>query len=228
MKKYAVFLVPVLLLCLARPARADRQDDIDRINASRRVFHEIMHIPDQAIPADLLDKAKCIAIVPSEVKFAFILGGRYGKGLVVCRTPQGWSAPVFLVIGGGSIGFQIGGSATDLVLLFMNHRGAMSLLRNDFKIGVDATGAAGPVGRHVGASTDAAMRAEILTYSRSRGVFAGVSLNGAVVKVDHDADRAFYGHHVNREAVLHGQVAVPAAAMKLDDEIARYAGGAEK
>ncbi len=227
MKKYAGAVLAVLLFSVVLTARADnRQDDISRIDASRRVFHEIMNVPDKAIPNDLLDKAECIAIVPSEVKFAFIFGGRYGKGLVTCRTRHGWSAPVFILVSGGSVGFQIGGSATDLVLLFMDRRGAISLLKNDFKIGAGATGAAGPVGRHVAASTDASMRAEILTYSRSRGIFAGVSLNGAVVKADKSADESLYGHELNREMALHGNVPVPAAARGLTDEIGRYTGAA--
>ena len=216
MRKYAGFVVAVLLIGIAAPVRADnRQDDINRIQASRQVFEQVMSTPDKAIPDDLLASAKCIAIVPSEVKFAFIFGGRYGKGLVTCRTSHGWSAPVFLMVGGGSVGFQIGGAATDLVLLFMHRQGAISLLNHDFKIGADATAAAGPVGRHAGASTGIAMRAEILTYSRSRGVFAGISLNGAVVKVDKSADDALYGRDADREEVLDGHVSVPQVARSL-------------
>ena len=224
MKGYIGVLLGVLVVSVVLPARADdRQDDINRIDASRVVFQEIMNTPDKAIPEDLLRSAKCIAIVPSEVKFAFIFGGRYGKGLVTCRTGNSWSAPVFLMVGGGSFGFQIGGSATDLVLLFTHHQGLTSLLNHDFKIGGDATAAAGPVGRHVGASTGIGMRAEILTYSRSRGVFAGVSLNGAMVKVDKSGDEALYGHHANRQRILGGDVPVPAMASRLVDEIKRDA-----
>lgn len=224
MKRNVGFLLAILLAGVALPARADnRQDDIDRIHESRIVFQEIMATPDKAIPNELLESAQCIAIVPSEVKFAFIFGGRYGKGLVTCRTHNGWSAPVFLMVGGGSFGFQIGGAATDLVLLFTHHNGVTSLLNHDFKIGADATAAAGPVGRHASASTDIAMRAEILSYSRSRGVFAGISLNGAVVKVDKSADEALYGRHTDREKVLDGSVPVPAVATRLVDLIGRDA-----
>jgi len=227
MKRNSVLLLAVLLVGVALPGRADdRQDDIDRINASRHVFREIMNTPDNAIPKDLLESAQCIAIVPSEVKFAFIFGGRYGKGLVTCRTNHGWSAPVFLMVGGGSVGFQLGGAATDLVLVFTHHRGVTSLLDHDFKIGADATAAAGPVGRHTSASTDIAMRAEILSYSRSRGVFAGVSLNGAVVKVDKSGDEALYGPEAHRVGILDGGVPVPQAARSLTSEIGRDAGAA--
>ena len=224
MRKYTTALLAALLLGAVLPLKAaDRQDDIDRIRASREVFQQIMSAPDKAIPDELLESAKCIAIVPSEVKFAFIFGGRYGKGLVTCRTAHGWSAPVFLMVGGGSFGFQIGGSATDLVLVFRHHQGVTSLLNHDFKIGADATAAAGPVGRHAAASTGIAMKAEILSYSRSRGVFAGISLNGAVVKVDQSADEALYGRGVSREKVLAGDVQVPDAARRLVDVIARDA-----
>jgi SH3 domain-containing YSC84-like protein 1 len=224
MKRLTGVLVGALLVSIALPLRADsRQDDINRIHASRLVFQQIMRAPDNAIPNELLESAKCIAIVPSEVKFAFILGGRYGKGLVTCRTSHGWSAPVFLMVGGGSFGFQIGGAATDLVLLFMHRQGAISLLDHDFKIGAGATAAAGPVGRHASASTGIAMRAEILTYSRSRGVFAGISLNGAIVKVDKSADEALYGRDSSRERILDGGVPVPQVARSLVSVIERDA-----
>lgn len=200
----------------------DRGDDLQRIHNSRVVFHELMKTPDKGIPQELLDSAKCIAIIPGELKAAFIVGAKYGKGLATCRTHNGWSAPVFLTVGGGSFGFQIGGSSTDLVLVFRNREGFQHLLSDKFKIGADATAAAGPVGRHTSAATDLEMHAEILTYSRSRGVFAGVSLDGAVVAPDHSADRAMYGSGVDREAILHGRVAVPVAARGLVDEIQRY------
>ena len=167
-------------LSLILPALAsDREDDIGRIQKATRVFHEIMSTPDKGIPQDLLEKAKCVAIVPGEEKLAFIFGGNYGKGLATCRTGNGWSAPMFIAVGGGSVGFQIGGSFTDVVLLFMNDHALQSLLSDKFKIGADVTVAAGPVGRHAAADTDLKLNAEILSYSRSKGIFAGVSVDGA-------------------------------------------------
>ncbi len=224
MKKILSFVIAVVFLALVAspPARADdRSDDISRIRISRDVFHELMQTPDKSIPNGLLESAKCIAIIPGELKAAFVFGARYGKGLATCRTHDGWSAPVFLTIGGGSFGFQIGGSSTDLVLIFRNREGFQHLLSDKFKIGADATAAAGPVGRHTAAATDVEMHAEILTYSRSRGVFAGVSLDGAVVAPDRSADRAMYGSGVTREAILHGRVPVPRAAEALVSEIQR-------
>ena len=143
-----------------------------------------MNAPDQGIPQDLLESAKCIAIIPGDVKFAFIFGGNYGRGLATCRTEHGWSAPMFIAIDGGSVGYQIGGSSTDIVMLFMNDHALQSLLSDKFKLGADASVAAGPVGRNAAADTDLKLNAEILTYSRAKGVFAGVSLEGAVVQAD--------------------------------------------
>jgi lipid-binding SYLF domain-containing protein len=168
-----------------------------------------MNAPDQGIPRDLLESAKCIAIIPGDVKFAFIFGGNYGRGLATCRTGHGWSAPMFLAIDGGSVGYQIGRSSTDIVLLFMNDRALQSLLSDKFKLGADASVAAGPVGRNASAATDLKLNAEILSYSRSKGVFAGVSLNGAVVQADKSGDEAMYSNDVNRHEILDGKVAVP-------------------
>jgi lipid-binding SYLF domain-containing protein len=178
-----------------------------------------MNIPDKGIPNELLESAKCIAIVPGEVKFAFILGGNYGRGVATCHTSQGWSAPMFVALGGGSIGYQIGGSSTDIIMLFMNDRALQSLLSDKFKLGADASVAAGPVGRHAAADTDLKLRAEVLTYSRSRGVFAGVSLNGTVVQTDKSGDRAMYGDEVTHRQILDGKVAVPASAKGLIRQI---------
>ncbi len=147
---------------------SDREDDNARIRDASRVFREIMNTPDKGIPQELLESAKCVAIIPGEKKFAFMFGGSYGKGLATCRTAHGWSAPVFLALGGGSFGLQIGGSSTDIVMLFMNDHALQSLLSDKFKIGADATVAAGPVGRHAAAGTDIKLNAEILAYSRSR------------------------------------------------------------
>ena len=210
-------------LGLVLPALAsDRGDDIGRIQKATQVFQEIMRTPDKGIPQELLEKAKCMAIVPGEEKLAFIFGGKYGRGLATCRTANGWSAPMFVAVGGGSVGFQIGGSFTDVVMLFMNDNALQRLLGDKFTIGGDATVAAGPVGRQAAAGTDIRLDAEILSYSRSKGVFAGVSLDGAVVQADHSGDKAMYGSNATRQEILHGKVAVPEAAGPLLDDLAKY------
>ena len=219
-----IVLSAALAVGLVAPAlgSSDRNDDIERIQHATEVFHDIMATPDKAIPQELLESAKCIAIIPGEKKAAFVVGGNYGKGLATCRTAGGWSAPLFLAVGGGSVGFQIGGSSTDVVMIFMNDKGMHSLLSDKFKIGADATAAAGPVGRHAAADTDAKMNAEILTYSRSTGLFAGISLDGAVVQADESGDHAMYGRNVNRREIIDGNVRVPEAAEPLLREIAQY------
>ena len=218
-----LLIVSVAGLGLVLPALAsDREDDMGRIHKATQVFQEIMRTPDKGIPRDLLEKAKCIAIIPGEEKLAFIFGGNYGRGLVTCRTAHGWSAPMFLAVGGGSVGFQIGGSFTDVVMLFMNDHALQSLLSDKFKIGGDVTVAAGPVGRQAAADTDVKLNAEILSYSRSKGVFAGASVDGAVVQADHSGDKAMYGHDVTHHEILHGGVAVPEAAQRLLEELGRY------
>ena len=218
-----VLMVSIAGLGLVLPALAsDRDDDIGRIQKATQVFHEIMTTPDKGIPRDLLSKAKCVAIVPGEEKLAFIFGGNYGKGLATCRTANGWSAPMFVAVGGGSVGFQIGGSFTDAVMLFMNDHALQSLMSDKFKIGADATVAAGPVGRQAAAGTDVKLNAEILSYSRSKGVFAGVSVDGAVVQADHSGDKAMYGSDVTHQEILSGKVAVPEPARRLLEELARY------
>ena len=182
-----------------------------------------MNTPDQGIPHDLLDSAKCIAIIPGDVKFAFIFGGSYGRGLATCRTGHGWSAPMFVAIDGGSVGYQIGGSSTDLVMLFMNDHALQSLMSDKFKLGADASVAAGPVGRNAAAGTDLKLSAEILSYSRTKGVFVGVSLNGAVMQADKSGDKAMYGDDVDRHEILNGKIAVPVSARTLLREIDGYA-----
>ncbi len=222
-----------LIAAVAVPllASSDKNDDLSRINRAAEVFQQVMATPDKAVPQELLASAKCIAIIPGEKKFALGVGGNYGKGLVTCRTPTGWSAPLFLSVGGGSYGLQIGGESTDIVMIFRNKSGVDSLLSDKFKIGGDASAAAGPVGRHAEAGTDVKLNSEILTYSRSKGAFAGISLNGAVVQPDESGNTAMYGdkygNSVNRRAILDGQVPAPAAAKPLLDEIVRAAGAAE-
>ncbi len=229
MKKLAGSVIAVLVCVISTTVvvRADDLgDDVQRIRSSREVFHELMQTPDSSIPNELLESARCIAIIPSEMNAAFIFGARYGKGVAMCDTAHGWSAPVFLTVGGGSFGFQIGGSSTDVVMIFRNREGLRRLLSDKFKIGADASAAAGPVGRYASAATDLEMHAEILTYARSRGVFVGVSLDGAVVEPDRSGDHALYGEHVDREAVLAGKVSVPGVARDLVAEINRYTGQA--
>jgi lipid-binding SYLF domain-containing protein len=196
---------------------------VNRTQKATQVFKEIMNAPDQGIPQNLLESAKCIAIIPGDKKFAFIFGGSYGRGLATCRTQHGWSAPMFVAIDGGSVGYQIGGSSTDIVMLFMNDHALQSLMSDKFKLGADASVAAGPVGRNAAAGTDLKMNAEILSYSRSKGVFAGVSLDGAVMQADKNGDKAMYGDDVNRHEILSGKVAVPASARRLVEELDGYA-----
>ncbi len=219
MKRILALSVLTLFATLSALA-SDREDDVKRTHKAAEVFQEIMSTPDQGIPHGLLNKAKCIAIIPGDVKFAFVFGGNYGRGLAICRTEGGsWSAPMFLAVEGGSVGYQIGGSSTDLVMLFMNDHALKSLLGDKFKLGADASVAAGPVGRDAAAGTDIRMSAEILTYSRSKGLFAGVSLDGAVVQADKSGDRAMYGHDVDRHEILSGKVAVPRSARELISEL---------
>ncbi len=200
-------------------AASDHEDDVKRTQKAAQVFREIMHTPDQGIPQDLLKSAKCIAIIPGDVKFAFVFGGSYGRGVATCHTSSGWSAPMFVAIDGGSVGYQIGGSSTDIVMLFMNDHALQSLLGDKFKLGADATVAAGPVGRNANAGTDVRLSAEILSYSRSKGLFAGVALDGAVVQADKSGDKSMYGHDVDRHDILSGKVAVPDSAQTLLREI---------
>jgi lipid-binding SYLF domain-containing protein len=218
-----VLIVSVASLGMLLPVFAsDREDDIGRVEKAGRVFHEIMTTPDKAIPRDLLERAKCIVIIPGEEKAAFIFGGNYGKGVATCRTATGWSAPMFIAVGGGSFGFQIGASFTDAVMLFMNDHALHSLLGDKFKVGADVTVAAGPVGRQASANTDVRLDAEILSYSRSKGLFAGISLDGAVVQADHSGDQAMYGSAVTHEDILSGKVTVPASARSLVAQLSGY------
>jgi len=222
MLKRILIVTTLTLLVTLTAVASDREDDVSRTQKAAQVFQEIMNTPDQGIPSDLLESAKCIAIIPGDKKFAFVFGGSYGRGLATCRTEHGWSAPLFVAIDGGSVGYQIGGSSTDLVMLFMNDHALHSLLSDKFKLGADASVAAGPVGRNAAAGTDLKLNAEILSYSRSKGVFAGVSLNGAVMQADKSGDKAMYGDDVNRHEILDGKVAVPASAQALVHELGGY------
>ena len=222
MLKRILIVTTLALLVTLTAVASDREDDVSRTNKAVQVFKEIMNTPDRGIPLELLESTKCIAIIPGDKKFAFIFGASYGRGLATCRTGHGWSAPMFLAIEGGSVGYQIGGSSTDIVMLFMNDHALKSLLSDKFKLGADASVAAGPVGRQAAAGTDLKLNAEILSYSRAKGLFAGVSLDGAVVQADKSGDEAMYGHGVNRHEILDGKVAVPASARPLLHEIGRY------
>ena len=218
----------IVLLCVATSVTAlatEESKEAERLEKATLVLNEIMQTPDKGIPEDLLDRAVCVGIVPSEIRFAFVVGGNYGKGLLVCRRGGDgpWGAPSFFTLGGGSIGFQIGGKATDVVFIVMNSGGARKLLQSRVKLGVDASAAAGPVGRSAEGATDVQLHAEILSYSRSRGLFAGISLAGAVLKQDQDANERLYRRPVSsKEILIEAKVSPPAAAKPLDEMLAKY------
>jgi lipid-binding SYLF domain-containing protein len=218
-------LLPLLLLTISIPslAQGDRAKVLSRVQDSGEILNEIMSAPDAGIPDNVIGSADCVAVVPSYLKGAFVVGASYGKGVATCRTKNGWSAPAFFRLEGGSFGFQIGGQAVDLIMLIMNERGMRDLLSSKFKLGANASVAAGPVGRHADASTDWKMRAEVLTYSRARGVFAGISLDGAVIKQDRDDTRAFYGRMVPYRSLLTGLTPVPADAEPFLKPLSQYA-----
>ena len=198
-------------------------DAAKRLDAAADVITEIMAAPDKGIPQDLLGKAECVVVVPGLKKGAFIIGGKYGKGFMMCRKGgAGWSAPGSIRVEGGSFGFQIGGSETDVVLLVMNQKGAQKLLSSKFTLGADASAAAGPVGRTSSAATDAQMHAEILTYSRARGLFAGVSLEGATLRPDDDWNNELYGGAISNRTIVLGDTKAPAAAARLLSVLNKY------
>lgn len=201
-------------------------DSDSRIRDSADVLHEIMQAPDNSIPQDLLQKAACVGVIPNLKKGGFIVGAKYGKGLVTCRVnnSQGWSAPSNIIIEGGSVGFQIGAGETDVVFIVMNQRGERDLMQDKFTLGANAGVMAGPVGRSASAETDAQLHAEILSYSRSRGVFAGIALNGSTLRPDTDANHQMYGPNANQQDILDGKVKPPAVADQLYRELNRYAG----
>ncbi len=213
MKK--VFLLMVVVALAGMPAFAQK-DENNRIKNAGKVMVEILNVPDD-IPADLLDKAECVIVLPSVMKAAFIVGGSYGRGVMTCRSGPNfngrWSAPAMMALEGASVGFQIGGQATDFVLLVMNKRGADSILTSQVKLGGDVSAAAGPKGRSAAASTDVTMRAEILSYSRSRGLFAGISLEGSTLRPDNDGDKRLYGKGVSsKDIVINSAIRPPASA----------------
>src|SRR5579864_5186046 len=223
MKKLITYLISTLLVGLpilsSSASAAESEKDEDRLRNSGTVLKEILDVPDD-IPRDLLDKADCVVVFPSVLKAAFIVGGSYGRGAMSCRKGQdfrgSWGAPTMMALEGGSFGFQIGGEATDFVLLVMNERGASGILTSKVKLGADASVAAGPVGRTASAETDATLRADILSYSRARGAFAGIALEGSTIRPDNGANKQIYGREVAaRDIVLSGHVAIPPAAKRM-------------
>jgi lipid-binding SYLF domain-containing protein len=217
-KRMLVYVMALVMASLPLAAAEDTKE-ADRLENCGTVLKEILDIPDD-IPQDLLDKSECVVIYPSVLKAAFVIGGSYGRGAMTCRTGEHytgpWSAPTMMALEGGSVGFQIGGQATDFVLLVMNGRGAHSILSNKVKLGADASVAAGPKGRTASADTDVSLRAEVLSYSRSRGLFAGISLEGSTIRPDRDANERVYGKKLEAESIVFkGAVPVPPPAQKL-------------
>lgn len=211
-----------IFLTLPLTGMADKKDAIKQTRKAAQVFKEVMGVPDNSVPLSVLDKAVCVAVFPDVIKGGLIVGGRKGRGVASCRTATGWSSPAFFDLAGGSIGLQIGAQATDLVLLFVSSDGMNSLLKSKFEMGGDASVAAGPVGRTVGAGTDLRLDAQILSYSRTKGVFAGLELKGTVIKQDSDDNQAVYGEDVRAEEILKGTKEPAADVAIFADTLARY------
>lgn len=221
MKKIAASLGLCLLLCST--ALAASKDDLqDRVEAAKTVLDQVMAAQDKSIPMNILEQAYCVGVVPGLIKGAFVFGAQYGQGVVTCRTGHGWSGPVFIRMAGGSWGLQIGGQSTDLVLIAVNDHGFQDLLKNKFKIGGDAAASAGPVGRNGQAATDWKMNSELLTYSRSKGLFAGIDLDGTVVSQNTEDTEIFYGHSYPFDVILKGTVEVPQGAVPFVKDVAHY------
>jgi lipid-binding SYLF domain-containing protein len=213
--KKAISLVLMSLLGMVGTyafAGTDREETVDRLHNSVEVLQSIMSTPDKGIPEEVLSGAKCMLVVPHLIKGGFIIGGKHGRGIASCRTADGWSAPAFVSVGGGSWGLQIGVEGVDLVMLIMNDRGLQHLLSSKFELTGEGSVAAGPVGRHASAGTDWMLNTEVLTYSRSKGAFAGLTLEGAVIEQDNDSTRAIYGHHMMFRNILSGKASTPASA----------------
>ena len=222
MKRISAVTLSVAMAASSLTAFAQNQKLIDRLTAAKGVVAEIMATPDKGIPSDILAGAKCLVVIPSYKKAAFIVGAQYGQGVATCRTPHGWSAPAFVQLAGGSVGFQIGGQATDLILVAMNDQGLQHMLKNKFKLGADAAASAGPVGRNAQAGTDWKLNAEFLTYSRSKGLFAGIDLDGSVLSQNEDDTRAMYGSNVAFQEVLKGNQVTPPTARPFVSTVAKY------
>ena len=226
MRKALSILATIALVGLPLTTGLADTKEQERLENCGAVLEEIMNVPDD-IPANLIDKAECVVVLPSVVKFAFVFGGSYGRGAMTCRSGEHftgpWGAPTMMALEGGSFGFQLGGQATDFVILVMNPRGATALLKNKVKLGADASAAAGPKGRYAEASTDVTLRAEMLTYSRSRGLFAGVSLEGSTLRPDNGANEEVYGKKIAAtDIVLKGAVPTPASAQKLIATLTKF------
>ena len=226
MRKALSILATIALVGLPLTTGLADTKEQERLENCGAVLEEIMNVPDD-IPANLVDKAECVVVLPSVVKFAFVFGGSYGRGAMTCRSGEHftgpWGAPTMMALEGGSFGFQLGGQATDFVILVMNPRGATAILKNKVKLGADASAAAGPKGRYAEASTDVTLRAEMLTYSRSRGLFAGVSLEGSTLRPDNGANEEVYGKKIAAtDIVLKGSVPTPASAQKLIATLTKF------
>jgi SH3 domain-containing YSC84-like protein 1 len=222
MKKTLITFCFCWMLSSTAYAASSRQDLQDRIDSAKTVLDQIMSAQDNTIPLNILHSATCVAVVPGMIKGAFVFGAQYGQGVVTCRTGHGWSAPVFIRMAGGSFGFQIGGQSTDLVLVAVNDHGLQDLLKSKFKIGGDASAAAGPVGRSGQASTDWKMNAELLSYSRNKGLFAGIDLDGTSVSQNQDDTETYYSVRQDFANVLKGNVAVPPGAVAFVRDVAHY------
>jgi lipid-binding SYLF domain-containing protein len=222
MKKIVASISLCFLLTCSASASSTREDLQDRIDAAKLVLDQIMAASDSSIPMNIMEQATCVGVVPGLKKGAFLVGMQYGQGVVTCRTGHGWSAPVFIRMAGGSFGFQIGGQSTDLVLVAVNERGFQDLLKNKFKISGDAAASAGPVGRNGQAATDWKMNAELLTYSRSKGLFAGIDLDGTSVSQNEEDTELYFGQAHSFESILKGSVDVPPGAVSFVRTVARH------
>ena len=218
MKKIMTF-VAVLSLTSIGWAGSNREQTENRLDHAGAVLHEIMSAPDRGIPQEVLEHAKCVAVVPHLLKGGFVFGAENGRGVATCRTANGWSAPAFFTITGGSWGLQIGIEGVDLVMIIQNDTGMEHLINSNFQLGGDASAAAGPVGRHASADTDWKLETEVLTYSRARGAFAGLTLTGAAIRRDDDSTEAIYGHDISTRHILRGEEAVPASAQSFLDAV---------
>src|SRR3982074_1665100 len=224
-RKYLLALTTIALFLSSLTWAADDKDESDinkRIDSAANVLNEIMATPDKAIPDNIMSDARCIAVIPSMIKIAIGIGGNHGKGVATCRTPNGWSAPAPISITGGSWGLQLGGQAVDLVMVGTNDQGMQHLLSSKFKLGADASAAAGPVGRDATAGTDVKLRAEVLTYSRTRDLFAGIDLSGAIINQDQDSTRTLYGKMIPFETILNGKVEPPSASSSFLAAVRKY------
>jgi lipid-binding SYLF domain-containing protein len=217
--KKMMTLVAVLSLTSVSWAGSGHEATVDRMDHAGAVLHEIMSAPDRGIPEEVLEHAKCVAVVPHMLKGGFVFGAENGRGVATCRTASGWSAPAFFTITGGSWGLQIGIEGVDLVMIIQNERGMQHLINSNFELGGDASAAAGPVGRHASADTDWKLNTEVLTYSRAKGLFGGLTLTGAAIRRDDDSTEAIYGHDISTRRILEGEISAPGSATAFLDAV---------